>query len=360
MPTIAEILGTIDRYVTPTKRRLADLLMNPRDYSAQAFGQVGDNVATFGRNAVTAQEGQDLARMGSVMGQAPQYRNAQSAVLASLLNVAPVGMMIGPKAKTWDAASAAKAMEMEKAGVDPRVIWKDTGTWKGPDGNWRQEIDDSGALFNTSIRNGKKVENDLTHGFGDVNMGPAIGILDHPQLKAAYGADVAPNLYTKNSGDMLNSVRGSLNKDTMTLFAPAKAPDAKSTFLHEYQHGIQDLEGWAAGGSPQAMASQKNSMLARMSFLNSELSNAARAMDKFPKNSSQYAEARATYDAAMAEKMRMNPSITQADPHDAYQRLAGEAEARATQARMPLNAEQRRATFPADSYDVPLNQLIFK
>lgn len=91
MPTIAEILGTIDRYVTPTKRRLADLLMNPRDYSAQAFGQVGDNVATFGRNAVTAQEGQDLARMGSVMGQAPQYRNAQSAVLASLLNVAPIG-----------------------------------------------------------------------------------------------------------------------------------------------------------------------------------------------------------------------------------------------------------------------------
>lgn len=47
-------------------------------------------------------------------------------------------------------------------------------------------------------------------------------------------------------------------------------------------------------------------------------------------------------------------------PEEAYAKLAGEAESRATQARMPLNAEQRRATFPADSYDVPLNQLIFR
>ena len=47
-------------------------------------------------------------------------------------------------------------------------------------------------------------------------------------------------------------------------------------------------------------------------------------------------------------------------PEEAYRRLAGEAEARATQARMNMNAAQRREVFPLDSYDVPLEQLIVR
>lgn len=49
-----------------------------------------------------------------------------------------------------------------------------------------------------------------------------------------------------------------------------------------------------------------------------------------------------------------------ADSTKAYRLLAGEAEARATQARIPLDAAQRRALFPEDSYDVPINQLIIR
>lgn len=45
---------------------------------------------------------------------------------------------------------------------------------------------------------------------------------------------------------------------------------------------------------------------------------------------------------------------------DQYRRLAGEAEARATQARMNMTTAERRATFPYDSYDVPVNQLIVR
>jgi hypothetical protein len=48
------------------------------------------------------------------------------------------------------------------------------------------------------------------------------------------------------------------------------------------------------------------------------------------------------------------------DPYEAYRRLAGEAEARATQARMNMTPAERRATFPFDSYDVPVNQLIIR
>ena len=91
MPTLAEILGGIDSVVTPAKRRLSDLLRNPLAYSQQALGNVGDNMAQFSQNALRAQEGQDLTRMGSVMGDAPQYRNALSATINGLMGVAPVG-----------------------------------------------------------------------------------------------------------------------------------------------------------------------------------------------------------------------------------------------------------------------------
>ena len=53
------------------------------------------------------------------------------------------GMFIGKGAKTWDAVKASQAIDMEKAGVDPRKIWTETGNWRGPDGKWRQEIPDN-------------------------------------------------------------------------------------------------------------------------------------------------------------------------------------------------------------------------
>jgi hypothetical protein len=47
-------------------------------------------------------------------------------------------------------------------------------------------------------------------------------------------------------------------------------------------------------------------------------------------------------------------------PEQQYRRLAGEAEARAVQARRDMTPTQRRDTFPLDSYDVPINELIVR
>lgn len=49
-----------------------------------------------------------------------------------------------------------------------------------------------------------------------------------------------------------------------------------------------------------------------------------------------------------------------ASEFDEYQRSAGEAEARAVQARMNMTAAERAASFPLDSYDAPLDQLIVR
>ncbi len=56
----------------------------------------------------------------------------------------------------------------------------------------------------------------------------------------------------------------------------------------------------------------------------------------------------------------LDKSVKPASGMDLYQRLAGEAEARAVQARMNMTPEQRRATFPLDSYDVDIANLIYR
>ena len=44
-----------------------------------------------------------------------------------------------PKA-AWDAQAAQSAKTLEDIGIDQTTIWKQTGTWKGSDGKWRQQI----------------------------------------------------------------------------------------------------------------------------------------------------------------------------------------------------------------------------
>ena len=54
-------------------------------------------------------------------------------------------IFIGKSAKTWNEKQADRAHAMEAYGVDPETIWKETGTFRGPDREWRQEISDLSA-----------------------------------------------------------------------------------------------------------------------------------------------------------------------------------------------------------------------
>jgi hypothetical protein len=72
-----------------------------------------------------------------------------------------------------------------------------------------------------------------------------------------------------------------------------------------------------------------------------------RAMDKAREDAVKYGEVN-----------RKFKELEQMEPTEAYMHLAGEAEARATQQRMGMTAEERRAKFPFESYDRPTNRLL--
>lgn len=126
------------------------------------------------------------------------------------------------------------AEDMEAAGKDAKAIKYATGWERGKDGKWRYETNDSTANFDAS----KIAE------YGDTKLSEA---LDAPDLFRAY-----PQLrniliktgYNIQSAAAYNHVTNSIMvKDGVTL--------DKATTLHEVQHAIQEIEGFARGGNPQ-------------------------------------------------------------------------------------------------------------
>jgi len=314
----------------------------------------------------------------------------------------------GEGAQTADMQALAKAQQLEKAGTPERAIWSDTGWFRGADKKWRFEIDDSGARFNPSTVNGGIVENALTVGAPGVNAGPTVGpgisnFLHHPALYEAYGDALPRNTFLGNKNTLFgDGVQGAFDAaaDSVTLNAPVQPRDGRSTLLHELQHAVQQREGFAKGGGVDSMAGEigqakydLSEIAAKMERMQNAASDEARIMmdSKNPETQGFVSNAVQKWMKQFGEQSPSNPygitpqqavqyelierdkvfeSISKSrsavektarmEPHDAYRRLAGEAEARAVQSRMDMTPEQRRATFPFDSYDVPRDKLILR
>lgn len=290
------------------------------------------------------------------------------------------GTFIGKGAKTWDAVKAAEAAKRIDAGDDVRKVWKETGTFKGPDGHFRQEIDDSHAAFTKSAVKELRDNNGRRNGV----------IFPHEQLHSAYPESA--NVWTTKSagadtGAYHDGVMG--QSDMIGLGLPKRGiPDMeelRGTNLHEMQHAIQQREGWARGGSPEGMASEwskaKNDQdfystldaLAREAnrSFGGSVDKAAKSLndigidvtqdhiDELMRIGAKKAEQKSTHAQDLLKQFG-GGGVRGDAGHNLYKRLAGEAEARATQARMNMNMQERLNTYPLDSYDVPINQLIIR
>lgn len=296
------------------------------------------------------------------------------------------GTFVGKGSKTWDALKNAEAVKMERAGQQPREIWSQTGNWKGPDKIWRQEIADDlidiekshpaswlAEKANQSVKaktlyEAKRLAAEYNDALDQVRLfnagnGNMETMLLHRGLYDAY-----PDLRrTRVKWEIGNGGAYSPDKDVVSLGYPniANMDNTKSTTLHELQHAIQQREGFARGGSPENLSMQ---LRAEADVLKRQASRLYdQAMSGDPLNPGEILKPGAfkkSFDLS-TRAQKLEAEANRADefvglPYDAYRRLAGEAEARATQARMFLNDAQRRALFPEDSYDVPVNSLIVR
>lgn len=194
----------------------------------------------------------------------------------------------GISARTADSAALRRAEALEKSGTDNETIRQETGWYRGMDGQWRFEIDDSGATFSrrgeaqysadnadyaryTQLMN-RMLTGDLTkaehaellgldkkNGNTKKELARRIDegnatlrdILQHNALFEAY-PEIAETKV--KFADMPNGTAGSYNRETNTITLDTKlkydANEALDALMHEVQHRVQAAEGFASGTNP--------------------------------------------------------------------------------------------------------------
>lgn len=231
----------------------------------------------------------------------PEEQTALGESVAGMFN--PGGMFIGKGSTLWNPQKAEDFLAMGKSGAPLAARWKKTGTAQFPDGKLRQEIPDDKAALNWNPASDTPE--------------PLLAGMRHPYLERSYPQrleDVWLNS-EKGSGGSWNEPVVGVGKDSKLY-----PGGSRSVVLHELQHAIQDWEGFAKGGSPSEFLKK-----------NTELFQGGGLKPGDP---------------------RLQDLARRASDND-YLRLAGEAEARLTQARQNMSNAERSAVPPWKMWDVP-------
>jgi hypothetical protein len=400
---MAGLLGEIFSTADTAKRRLRDFAANPLLSAQQALGNLNDRARNLNEmTAAAAREGVDYGPASQRLG----------GLLADAYG--PVGMFIGPTSPMFNKQMAFEATKLSKKGKTPQEIWQQTGTVKGPDGQWRQEISDQPAQFNLAKdieAKGKKVaesvatnkqaltetqqrskqgkdlfpkeltqakkdlkaqtedmELSLRRAYGyadDPRSGNLASIaLDHPELFKAY-PELANIIVKQGAMSGADGTLGSLYGNLLNVSSKGLTQNPRSTALHELQHAIQEREGFAVGGNTRDFAKMKYEAEQKIGSLNDQMRALVRQMDAPGLAKKDKDALSSQYEDLINQRMGLVKQA-QIDPMQAYGSLMGEAEARLTQRRMDLNPPQRRQNFPFEytgdtgyGLDVPLEGLIY-
>lgn len=125
-PTLRQAIA--ERMTSPAPRAASPIeTLEPR------LADGPDAGAPVTSNASTAPDGG-----ASGAGNQSAWARVKDAVLGRAPDI-EANIWIGPRSALWDADRAARAEAMAQQGASPQEIWRETGTFRGSDGKWRQE-----------------------------------------------------------------------------------------------------------------------------------------------------------------------------------------------------------------------------
>lgn len=214
------------------------------------------------------------------------YQNALESVNGTQGAAEAQNLYAGQNAQTADFLALEQAVKMESAGQSNKDIRRETGWFRGMDGKWRYEIDDSGMQYSARGDLGFRERNanydryrTLTRKAEDAmlfdkEVPTAAEIAERKQLEQVYGNpqgipkgsklgdyikhealfEAYPELKnaTLQFADMDTGTQGRYNPDTNVITISEKLRNApQETLIHEVQHAVQNAEGFSKGASPE-------------------------------------------------------------------------------------------------------------
>lgn len=320
-------------------------------------------------------------------------------------------IFIGPKHKSWDQLMADRAVALEKQGVEPAVIWRETGTYRAPDGKLRQEISDDKAVYNNPVAlfdKGEAAKNkveelrailsessNLKTGQKDLfpkeltaarkpvreEMSKTVDmrdelkrdparfghrseyVLEHPELYAGMPELANVRVYQGKDSPYPGVLASADTKGRQVdIYKRGLMSDPDKSMIHELQHVVQDIEGFSPGAS---------SLMAQHHPAYQPILDKFRAEALIPAEYDEFLKLTKKVDSPESQvayeeyKLRVPQTAKNLDDrikaHAAgewYKRTVGETEARNAEKRMNMTPEERRATFPGETADVPFDQQI--
>ena len=266
------------------------------------------------------------------------------------------GIFGGKLAQTADLNALSKAEGLAAKGSNATDIWNQTGWFQGADKQWRFEIPDQASKFT-----GNPVTESLMRYDKPTTMGEAFS---HPDLYAAY-----PQLQQAEFGVKYNpELRGIYqppvfgDPPSITLSNHLNLDQMRSTNLHELQHGVQDIEGFAKGGNTYGLKPgtpawdiYQERLKAMTTPLDRETYGKVAGYEG-PVPEDDYAKYLTVIKnpANFADRAAQTYAV-----ENAYRRQAGEVEARNVQARADLPSTVLQSTPPHVTQDVPTaNQFV--
>lgn len=239
-----------------------------------------------------------------------------------------------------DNLSVARKMEEEKK--DAKAIKMATGWERGADGKWRYEMPDAKIKDTMDVGGGhivKRYEDDMLWNGGKLSR-----VIDAPELFKAYPQLKDVRIDTDAIMNDMPS-NGEYNSKTNTI--TIHADDLKymnGILIHEIQHVIQDIEGFAKGGSPRLVRGEVKKKL-------NEVTKQIRQLR---------AEGKEDEAKALIEKNRgLYNAYQKNDDYNSYKSLAGEVEARNVSARLNMTHKERRKSLAESTEDVARKDQIF-
>jgi len=245
---------------------------------------------------------------------------------------------------------------LEREGADAARIWRETGWWRGLDGKWRFEVDDSQMRL-TGARS------------GDLDMVIEYDALfdAYPQLRDVFVVvDRAPRVFGQEKPTGSYRQGAEATKTTFgrqpEIRVEAETDEAvRDALVHEIQHAIQEIEGFTRGGNldtlrrtviPDARyvgAARQVRELAERNGLSVD-----DVLAKPPRYLAEVAgedvvQRLARDDAAFREAWNKSLSAQDVSGADFYKRLGGEVEARVVQRRLDYPAALRAAEPPFET-----------